>query len=89
MSDRGKQGFGSMDPDKQRRIASNGGRIAHERGRAHVWTPEEARVAGRKGGLAVSADRAHMAAIGRLGAQRRPRPVKETSAEAPVEAQDS
>lgn len=40
-----------MDPQKQRAIASKGGRAAHERGTAHEWTPEQARVAGRKGGI--------------------------------------
>ena len=39
-----------MSPDKQREIASKGGRAAHEKGTAHEWTPEEARTAGRKGG---------------------------------------
>jgi general stress protein YciG len=42
-----------MDPDKQREIASKGGRVAHEKGRAHQWSREEAREAGRKGGLAT------------------------------------
>jgi hypothetical protein len=39
-----------MSPDKQREIASKGGRAAHEKGTAHEWTPDEARSAGRKGG---------------------------------------
>ena len=39
-----------MSPDKQREIASKGGRAAHEKGTAHEWTAEEARRAGRKGG---------------------------------------
>jgi general stress protein YciG len=46
------RGFASMDRDKQRRIASKGGKAAHEKGAAHKWTPEEARAAGRKGGVA-------------------------------------
>ncbi len=62
-------GFASMDQAHQREIASHGGRIAHEKGVAHEFTPEEAREAGRKGGRAISRDRAHMAAIGRLGAK--------------------
>jgi uncharacterized protein len=45
------RGFASMNPDKQREIASKGGRAAHEKGTAHEWTREEAREAGRKGGL--------------------------------------
>jgi hypothetical protein len=39
-----------MSPEKQREIASKGGRAAHEKGTAHEWTPDEARQAGRKGG---------------------------------------
>jgi general stress protein YciG len=49
----GKRGFASMDRNKQREIASKGGKLAHLRGQAHEWTPEEAREAGRKGGTAV------------------------------------
>jgi general stress protein YciG len=45
------RGFASMDPEKQRAIAKKGGRAAHEKGTAHEWTSEEARRAGRKGGL--------------------------------------
>ena len=45
-----RRGFASMSPEKQREIASKGGRAAHEKGTAHEWTAEEARVAGRKGG---------------------------------------
>jgi hypothetical protein len=40
-----------MDRSKQREIASKGGRAAHEKGTAHEWTREEAREAGRKGGI--------------------------------------
>lgn len=54
---RGKQGFASMDPQRQREIASLGGQIAHRDGRAHEFTSEEARAAGRKGGLARAANR--------------------------------
>jgi uncharacterized protein len=44
------RGFASMASDKQREIASKGGRAAHLKGTAHEWTSEEARAAGRKGG---------------------------------------
>jgi general stress protein YciG len=44
------RGFASMDPQKQREIASEGGRAAHKQGVAHEWSSEEAREAGRKGG---------------------------------------
>ena len=66
-----KRGFASMDPNKQKEIASKGGRAAHAKGTAHEFTPDEARVAGRKGGEAVSRDRAHMSAIGREGGHSR------------------
>src|SRR5687768_7007600 len=46
------RGFAAMDEERQRAIASEGGRAAHEQGRAHEFTPEEAREAGRKGGQA-------------------------------------
>jgi len=48
------RGFASMDPQRQREIASEGGRAAHEKGTAHEFTSEEAREAGRKGGQARS-----------------------------------
>ncbi|HEY1696837.1 MAG TPA: KGG domain-containing protein [Polyangiaceae bacterium] len=67
------RGFASMDLAKQREIASKGGKAAHAQGRAHEFTADEARNAGRKGGEAVSRDRAHMAAIGRAGGQARGR----------------
>lgn len=62
-----KRGFASMDKEQQREIASKGGKAAHESGKAHQWTSETAREAGRKGGKAVSQNREHMAAIGRKG----------------------
>jgi uncharacterized protein len=46
------RGFASMDRIKQREIASKGGKAAHQKGTAHEWTSEEARDAGRKGGIA-------------------------------------
>ena len=46
------RGFASMDRAKQRDIASKGGKAAHQKGTAHEWTSEEARDAGRKGGIA-------------------------------------
>ncbi len=46
------RGFASMSKDKQRAIASKGGKAAHRKGTAHTWTSEEAAAAGRKGGKA-------------------------------------
>ena len=40
------RGFASMDPQRQREIASEGGKAAHEKGTAHEFTSEEARRAG-------------------------------------------
>lgn len=65
------RGFASMDRDKQRAIATKGGRAAHASGNAHEFSPAEARVAGRKGGEAISRNRQHMAAIGREGGHAR------------------
>lgn len=64
-----KRGFAAMDAQKQREIASMGGKAAHKKGTAHEFTSEEARRAGRKGGEAVSRNREHMAAIGRKGGE--------------------
>jgi uncharacterized protein len=47
------RGFASMDPEKQRRIASKGGKAAHKMGKAHEWNTEEAIEAGKKGGSAT------------------------------------
>jgi general stress protein YciG len=71
MANTSKRGFASMDAAKQREIASKGGRAAHAKGTAHEFTSEEARVAGRKGGEAVSRDRTHMSTIGREGGHSR------------------
>ena len=46
------RGFASMERNKQRGIASKGGKAAHQKRTAHEWTSEEAREAGRKGGKA-------------------------------------
>jgi general stress protein YciG len=45
-SNTGNRGFASMDPQRQREIASEGGKAAHASGNAHEFTPEEARRAG-------------------------------------------
>ena len=69
MTEKPRRGFASMDQERQRQIASKGGKAAHIKGRAHEFTPEQAREAGRKGGQAVSQDRRHMAKIGRKGGE--------------------
>jgi general stress protein YciG len=65
------RGFAAMDQEKQREIASKGGRAAHVKGTAHQWSSDEARAAGRKGGETVSQNREHMSAIGRRGGEAR------------------
>ena len=92
MANTSKRGFASMDASKQREIASKGGRAAHAKGTAHEFTSDEARVAGRKGGEAVSRDRAHMSAIGREGGHSRGRTrqpgVNESSGATDLERQN-
>ena len=66
------RGFASMDRVRQREIASKGGKAAHEKKTAHEWTSEEAREAGRRGGMAGSRRRAERdgnspGAVGALG----------------------
>jgi general stress protein YciG len=62
------RGFASMDRQKQREIASKGGKAAHAKGTAHEWTSEEAREAGRKGGMASHRRRKEMNQPGEAGA---------------------
>jgi uncharacterized protein len=61
------RGFASMDRTKQREIASKGGKAAHQKGTAHEWTSEEARDAGRKGGLASHRRRREQMQAGSAG----------------------
>src|SRR5687767_2294778 len=73
------RGFASMDQSKQKEIASKGGRAAHAKGTAHEFDSSEARAAGRKGGMAVSRNREHMAAIGRRGGEARGQRARQAS----------
>lgn len=59
-----------MDEQRRREVASLGGRIAHARGRAHRFTPEEARKAGQKGGSQISRNRKQMTELDRNDNQR-------------------
>lgn len=61
------RGFAAMSPERQKQIASEGGRAAHKLGVAHEWNSDEARKAGKKGGQIVSQNREHMSEIGRRG----------------------
>ena len=75
------RGFASMDTAKQKEIASKGGRAAHAKGTAHEFDSSEARAAGRKGGMAVSRNREHMAAIGRRGGEARGQRARQAAQE--------
>ena len=78
-----------MPPERQREIASKGGKAAHEMRRAHEFTSSTARSAGRKGGEIVSEDRQHMADIGRRGGYAAAQSKKEKAAQkARVEKED-
>jgi uncharacterized protein len=62
-----QRGFASMEKEKQREIASKGGKAAHKKGSAHEFDSDEAQEAGRKGGESISEDKEHMSEIGRKG----------------------
>src|SRR5437016_1740626 len=85
------RGFASMDAHRQKEIARKGGRAAHEKGTAHEFTSDEARAAGRKGGERVSANRRHMAEIGRLGGRSSAgrRAARSTEEDAPDQGRES
>jgi len=70
MTEKKKRGFAAMSPEQQRAIASKGGKSAHAQGVAHEFSSEEAKIAGKKGGLSVSKDKSHMSKIGKRGGQK-------------------
>lgn len=83
-----RRGFASMSPEKQREIASKGGRAAHQKGTAHEWTSEEARNAGRKGGQISRGGRGRLVeseeepgAMVSIEADERPRPEQDITGE--------
>jgi general stress protein YciG len=51
------RGFAAMDRTLVSELAKRGGKAAHKAGTAHQFTSDEARVAGRKGGMATHAKR--------------------------------
>ena len=62
-----RRGFAAFDKERMRQVASSGGKSAHAAGLANRFTSEKAREAGKKGGAVTSANREHMAEIGRQG----------------------
>ena len=79
-----KRGFSSMDKQKQKEIASKGGKAAHQKGTAHEFTSEEARIAGRKGGAASRARRAGISANGSTEQQAAPDTEAAEGSESPA-----
>ncbi len=51
------RGFAAMDTKLVSELAKRGGIAAHRAGTAHEFTSDEARAAGRKGGMATHAKR--------------------------------
>ena len=66
-----RRGFAAMDRDRVKQIASKGGRAAHAAGTAHQFSSDEARIAGKKGGMAPH--------VRRGGVRRRPTPTAENN----------
>lgn len=56
------RGLAALTPEQRKAISSLGGKAAHAQGTGHEWTSEEARVAGKKGGMAAQVSRAQRAA---------------------------
>src|ERR1700722_18190737 len=77
MSGTNNRCFASMDSQKQREIASKGGKAAHQKGTAHQFTSEEARRAGSKGGRAARQRRTAAKQAGQPGEQ--VSPISQTS----------
>lgn len=61
------RGFAHMDQNKQKSIASQGGKASQQSGNAHHFSGQEAKAAGHKGGHATGSDKAHMQEIGKKG----------------------
>jgi hypothetical protein len=88
MTARERRGFAAMSREKQREIARRGGRAAHQKGTAHEFNADEARAAGRKGGVAVSRNREHMSRIGRAGGLSSRAGRRATNSPPPAEARE-
>ncbi len=80
-----RRGFASMSPEKQREIASKGGRAAHQKGTAHEWTSDEARSAGRKGGQVSRGGRGRLVVPAESGAATADMPASAVSERAAAE----
>jgi len=83
------RGFAGMDPERQRQISSQGGKAAHQKGTAHEFDSEEAREAGRKGGMVSGGRRRAREAQRAASTETRPAPAPEAETEADTEADES
>lgn len=61
------RGFAAITPEQRREIARKGGKKSQASGKAHKYTPDEARHAGALGGRKVAENREHMREIGKRG----------------------
>ena len=82
------RGFAGMDPERQRQISSQGGKAAHQKGTAHEFDSEEAREAGRKGGM-VSGGRRRAREQQRVAAEPQPATQPEVEVENEAESEES
>jgi hypothetical protein len=75
------RGFARLSPEEREAMSRKGGQASHASGRGHKFTVEDAREAGRKGGLANTTE--HFKKIGRIGglanARKRTEKLKENS----------
>lgn len=91
MAEKSRRGFAAMDREKQKEIASKGGKAAHAKGSAHEFTSDQAREAGRKGGRIAHAKgtaheftREEAQAAGRKGGRAHRRAPESTANETPL-----
>ena len=77
-----------MSPEKQREIASKGGRAAHQKGTAHEWSSDEARDAGRKGGMASRGGRGKLPSDRASRHRLRAIPIRPRNFDPPATADD-
>ena len=80
------RGFAGMDPERQRQISSQGGKAAHQKGTAHEFDSEEAREAGRKGGM-VSGGRRRAREQARVNRPEKPEEREQEQESQPTESE--
>jgi general stress protein YciG len=83
------RGFAGMDPERQRQISSQGGKAAHQKGTAHEFDSEEAREAGRKGGMVSGGRRRAREQSARATTEAQPTAPPEAETEVETETEES